>query len=82
MTDDASIQVELLAPHGRITLVGDDDQSIFGFNGSCNSNFDAFRRRWTSEGLVEVIDERLNKTSLILKIFCGRPFAACLLCTI
>ena len=46
--------VTLLAPHGRVTVVGDDDQSIFGFNGSFAGNFDAYRRDFAASGLREV----------------------------
>lgn len=34
--------VAALTSHGRITVVGDDDQSIFGFNGACANNFTSF----------------------------------------
>ncbi|XP_065871932.1 ATP-dependent DNA helicase SRS2-like protein At4g25120 [Euphorbia lathyris] len=36
--------LRLLASHNRITIVGDDDQSIFSFNGADISGFDSFRR--------------------------------------
>ncbi|CAM6107427.1 unnamed protein product [Calypogeia fissa] len=36
--------LKLLASHNRITIVGDDDQSIFGFNGANSSGFESFRR--------------------------------------
>ena len=38
--------VSLLAPHGGVTVVGDDDQTIFGFNGSNHKNFDLFRAHY------------------------------------
>ncbi|KAF2530601.1 hypothetical protein F2Q70_00033038 [Brassica cretica] len=34
----------MLGSHNHITIVGDDDQSIFGFNGADSSGFDSFRR--------------------------------------
>ncbi|GAB4857999.1 hypothetical protein Ancab_015903 [Ancistrocladus abbreviatus] len=36
--------LKLLASHGCITVVGDDDQSIFSFNGADISGFDSFRK--------------------------------------
>ncbi|KAF2311671.1 hypothetical protein GH714_025815 [Hevea brasiliensis] len=35
--------LRLLASHNKITIVGDDDQSIFSFNGADISGFDSFR---------------------------------------
>ncbi|XP_024395416.1 ATP-dependent DNA helicase SRS2-like protein At4g25120 isoform X5 [Physcomitrium patens] len=36
--------LRLLASHNRVTIVGDDDQSIFSFNGANARGFDSFRR--------------------------------------
>ncbi|XP_074317759.1 ATP-dependent DNA helicase SRS2-like protein At4g25120 [Silene latifolia] len=36
--------LRLLASHGQITVVGDDDQSIFSFNGANICGFDFFRK--------------------------------------
>ncbi|OAE25237.1 hypothetical protein AXG93_1420s1000 [Marchantia polymorpha subsp. ruderalis] len=36
--------LQLLASHQRITVVGDDDQSIFGFNGANAGGFSSFRK--------------------------------------
>ncbi|XP_052163518.1 ATP-dependent DNA helicase SRS2-like protein At4g25120 isoform X3 [Oryza glaberrima] len=36
--------LKTLASHNRITIVGDEDQSIFSFNGADVSGFDSFRR--------------------------------------
>ena len=38
--------VTALAPRAAITVVGDDDQTIFGFNGSNHKNFDLFRAQY------------------------------------
>ncbi|XP_012090522.1 ATP-dependent DNA helicase SRS2-like protein At4g25120 isoform X2 [Jatropha curcas] len=35
--------LRLLASHNHLTIVGDDDQSIFSFNGADMSGFDSFR---------------------------------------
>uniref|UniRef100_A0A0E0IBH2 DNA 3'-5' helicase n=1 Tax=Oryza nivara TaxID=4536 RepID=A0A0E0IBH2_ORYNI len=36
--------LKTLASHNRVTIVGDEDQSIFSFNGADVSGFDSFRR--------------------------------------
>ena len=38
--------VTSLGAHGGVTVVGDDDQTIFGFNGSNHENFDLFRSHY------------------------------------
>uniref|UniRef100_A0A2N9FMJ5 DNA 3'-5' helicase n=1 Tax=Fagus sylvatica TaxID=28930 RepID=A0A2N9FMJ5_FAGSY len=45
--DTSSMQynfLRIIASHNRITIVGDDDQSIFSFNGADISGFDSFRK--------------------------------------
>ncbi|XP_010555600.1 PREDICTED: ATP-dependent DNA helicase SRS2-like protein At4g25120 isoform X2 [Tarenaya hassleriana] len=45
--DTSSMQyklLQILGSHNRITIVGDDDQSIFSFNGADISGFVSFRR--------------------------------------
>lgn len=48
--------LRLLSSHKRITIVGDEDQSIFGFNGADISGFDSFRKDFPMHKEV-----RLNK---------------------
>lgn len=36
--------LKILASHNHITIVGDEDQSIFSFNGANAWGFDSFRR--------------------------------------
>ncbi|GFY84423.1 P-loop containing nucleoside triphosphate hydrolases superfamily protein [Actinidia rufa] len=48
--------LRFLASHKRITIVGDDDQSIFSFNGADVSGFDSFRKDFPNHKEV-----RLNK---------------------
>nr|XP_027104057.1 ATP-dependent DNA helicase SRS2-like protein At4g25120 isoform X4 [Coffea arabica] len=57
--DTSSMQYSLLcilASHKRITIVGDEDQSIFGFNGADVSGFHSFRKDFPMHKEV-----RLNK---------------------
>ncbi|CAH1424700.1 unnamed protein product [Lactuca virosa] len=48
--------LKLLASHKRITIVGDEDQSIFSFNGANVSGFKSFRKDFQPQKEV-----RLNK---------------------
>ncbi|KAI4351194.1 hypothetical protein L6164_005573 [Bauhinia variegata] len=48
--------LRILASHHKITIVGDDDQSIFGFNGADISGFTSFRNDFPNYKEV-----RLNK---------------------
>ncbi|PKI54564.1 hypothetical protein CRG98_025078 [Punica granatum] len=48
--------LRILASHNHITIVGDDDQSIFSFNGADISGFDSFR-----EDFPNYKEVRLNK---------------------
>ncbi|KAK2988926.1 hypothetical protein RJ640_026194, partial [Escallonia rubra] len=48
--------LRILASHGRITIVGDEDQSIFSFNGADVSGFISFRKDFPMHKEV-----RLNK---------------------
>ncbi|KAL6862165.1 hypothetical protein ACP4OV_016814 [Aristida adscensionis] len=48
--------LKILASHNHITIVGDEDQSIFSFNGADVSGFDSFRRDFLNHKEI-----RLNK---------------------
>ncbi|KAM5556979.1 ATP-dependent DNA helicase SRS2-like protein [Rosa sericea] len=48
--------LQILASHNHITIVGDDDQSIFSFNGADISGFDSFRKDFPNYKEI-----RLNK---------------------
>ncbi|XP_050223895.1 ATP-dependent DNA helicase SRS2-like protein At4g25120 [Mercurialis annua] len=57
--DTSSMQyslLRLLASHSHITIIGDDDQSIFSFNGADVSGFDSFRQNFPNYKEI-----RLNK---------------------
>ncbi|CAH2078009.1 unnamed protein product [Thlaspi arvense] len=56
--DTSTMQYKLLrmlGTHNHITIVGDDDQSIFGFNGADSSGFDSFRRDFPNYKEVRLI---------------------------
>ncbi|XP_062092243.1 ATP-dependent DNA helicase SRS2-like protein At4g25120 [Humulus lupulus] len=48
--------LKMLSSHNHITIVGDDDQSIFSFNGADNSGFESFRKDFPNYKEI-----RLNK---------------------
>lgn len=48
--------LRILASHNRITIVGDEDQSIFSFNGADVSGFNSFRKDFPNHKEI-----RLNK---------------------
>ncbi|XP_065034700.1 ATP-dependent DNA helicase SRS2-like protein At4g25120 isoform X1 [Musa acuminata AAA Group] len=57
--DTSSMQYRLLrilASHNRVTIVGDEDQSIFSFNGADVCGFDSFRKDFPTHREI-----RLNK---------------------
>lgn len=45
---------------GAVTVVGDDDQSIYGFQGAWLGNFDAFKTQWSDAAQVRL---RINYRS-------------------
>ncbi|XVF11310.1 hypothetical protein REPUB_Repub08aG0016100 [Reevesia pubescens] len=47
--------LRLLASHNHITVVGDDDQSIFSFNGADISGFDSFRKDFPNYKEIRLI---------------------------
>ncbi|KAJ0263320.1 ATP-dependent DNA helicase SRS2-like protein [Hirschfeldia incana] len=56
--DTSTMQYKLLrmlGSHNHITIVGDDDQSIFGFNGADSSGFESFRRDFPNYKEVRLI---------------------------
>ncbi|XWS37004.1 hypothetical protein CRYUN_Cryun19dG0006200 [Craigia yunnanensis] len=47
--------LRILASHNHITIVGDDDQSIFSFNGADISGFDSFRKDFPNYREIRLI---------------------------
>ncbi|GAQ83934.1 ATP-dependent DNA helicase [Klebsormidium nitens] len=54
-----------LAPHKRITVVGDDDQSIFSFNGANAGGFGAFRADFVGHKEVR-LQQNYRSTGVIV----------------
>ncbi|XP_070681533.1 ATP-dependent DNA helicase SRS2-like protein At4g25120 isoform X4 [Malus domestica] len=52
--------LRILASHNHITIVGDDDQSIFSFNGADSSGFDSFCKDFSNYKEV-IIKESHNE---------------------
>lgn len=55
--DTSSMQyclLKILASHNHITIVGDEDQSIFSFNGADACGFDSFRRDFPTHKEIEL----------------------------
>ena len=66
-TNDAQFKLieRLVAPHRNLTVVGDDDQSIFAWRGATLSNFDAFRRAYPDAKVVTLVENRRSGQALL-----------------
>src|SRR5205823_9460297 len=52
-------------PHRNITVVGDDDQSIFAWRGGTLRNFDRFRESYPDHTTVPLIENRRSSQGLL-----------------
>lgn len=70
--------VKLLTPHGNITVVGDDDQSIYRFQGAYDAIFDHFRQTYPNHTEILLSKNYRSPSSVVelssqlLKIVPGR----------
>src|SRR5438477_537542 len=66
-TNDAQFELlHLLAePHHNITVVGDDDQSIFAWRGGTLRNFARFREAYPDHRTVPLVDNRRSPQGLL-----------------
>lgn len=66
-TNDAQFKLieRLVAPHRNLTVVGDDDQSIFAWRGATLSNFDAFRAAYPDAKVVTLVENRRSGQALL-----------------
>ncbi len=56
---------ELVRPHRNITVVGDDDQSIFAWRGATLGNFDAFRETYPDATVVTLVENRRSSQGIL-----------------
>jgi DNA helicase-2/ATP-dependent DNA helicase PcrA len=57
--------VKLLAAHGNLTVVGDDDQSIYRFRGAALSNILGFRATYPKAASVVLVDNFRSRQSIL-----------------
>ncbi len=55
----------LVAPHRNLTVVGDDDQSIFAWRGATLANFDAFRASYPDAKVVTLVENRRSSQGIL-----------------
>ena len=67
--DTNAAQFELLSrlvePHRNITVVGDDDQSIFAWRGATLGNFDSFRSAYPEAAVVTLVLNRRSSQGIL-----------------
>ena len=66
-TNDAQFKLieRLVEPHRNLTVVGDDDQSIFAWRGATLANFDAFRDAYPDAKVVTLVDNRRSSQGIL-----------------
>ncbi len=55
----------LVEPHRNVTVVGDDDQSIFGWRGATLGNFDAFLEAYPDRSVITLVENRRSPQGLL-----------------
>ncbi|MBM4420922.1 MAG: ATP-dependent helicase, partial [Chloroflexi bacterium] len=55
----------LVEPHRNLTVVGDDDQSIFGWRGATLRNFDAFTDAYPEHKVVTLVENRRSTQPIL-----------------
>ncbi len=55
----------LVEPHRNVTVVGDDDQSIFAWRGATLANFDAFVAAYPDRRVVTLVENRRSPQGLL-----------------
>ncbi|MDE3112543.1 MAG: ATP-dependent helicase [Chloroflexota bacterium] len=55
----------LVEPHRNVTVVGDDDQSIFAWRGATLANFDAFVAAYPDKRIVTLVENRRSPQGLL-----------------
>ncbi|HUQ42373.1 MAG TPA: ATP-dependent DNA helicase [Candidatus Limnocylindrales bacterium] len=60
-----TLLAKLVEPHRNITVVGDDDQSIFAWRGATLGNFDAFRAGYPEAKVVTLVENRRSSQGIL-----------------
>jgi DNA helicase-2/ATP-dependent DNA helicase PcrA len=60
--------VKLLCPSGNVTVVGDDDQSIYRFRGAYLTIFDDFKQHYGSNARVEKLEQNYRSTKNVVAL--------------
>ena len=66
-TNEAQFKLvqKLVEPHRNLTVVGDDDQSIFAWRGATLANFDAFRASYPDATVVTLVENRRSSQGIL-----------------
>lgn len=66
-TNEAQFKLvqQLVAPDRNLTVVGDDDQSIFAWRGATLANFDAFRESYPDATVVTLVENRRSSQGIL-----------------
>jgi len=66
-TNDAQFKLvrKLVEPHRNLTVVGDDDQSIFAWRGATLGNFAAFEREFPERAIVTLVENRRSSQGIL-----------------
>ena len=66
-TNDAQFKLiqRLVAGHRNLTVVGDDDQSIFAWRGATLANFDAFGAAYPDAKVVTLVENRRSSQGIL-----------------
>ena len=60
-----TLLAKLVEPHRNITVVGDDDQSIFAWRGATLGNFDAFKTSYADATIVTLVENRRSSQGIL-----------------
>ena len=60
-----TLLAKLVEPHRNITVVGDDDQSIFAWRGATLGNFEAFQNAYPDATVVTLVENRRSSQGIL-----------------
>src|SRR5213594_2330156 len=60
-----TLLAKLVEPHRNITVVGDDDQSIFAWRGATLGNFEAFQSAYPDATVVTLVENRRSSQGIL-----------------